>query len=97
MAPSPAPARRPNAAELAVDVGGGASRLSRDDRVERRQRVLTLAIAETPDAEGVLVHRFAHDLTLRLVEPRGRLPQPGDRVVVQREGHFDHTDAILPY
>src|SRR5437773_2454619 len=96
IAPAAASPGDANLPQLAIDVRGGACRLPFDDRVKGRQHAEPLVLAQAADPIRIVADRLAHDLALRLVQTLGRLPQPGDRLVVERERHLDHTDTILP-
>jgi hypothetical protein len=58
--------------------------------------MLPLTIAETPGALGILGDRLAHDVALGLAEPLRRLPDAGDRRLVEGIRDACHNVAILP-
>src|SRR4051812_9470263 len=97
MTAAAATPRGADGAELTIDVRGASRRSAAENGVERGQHADPFGFAEPADPIGIVIDRFPHHLALRFVRARRRLPQAGDRPVVEREGHFDHTHTIPPY
>jgi hypothetical protein len=90
-------ARGAHGTNLGRHVGCRTSRDGRDARVERIEQPAAFTLAQSPDARGVFLDGLAHHGALGLAQPLGRPPQPRNGLVVERERHLDHIDAILPY
>jgi hypothetical protein len=88
--------RGPEIAQFGIDLPGGSCRRGFAKPFEHAQPVQALALAQLAGARGVVGHGITHDVALWLVETRSRLPDLGQRGVVERECRPCHNEAILP-
>jgi hypothetical protein len=97
MAPAAATPGTADGPKLAAHLCLRPSGFPPDYRIKCREHALTLGFTQPPDTFGIVLHRFANDLALRLVGAVGRLAKPRHGRVIEREGDLDHTHTILPY
>src|SRR5204862_2217926 len=65
--------------------------------VEDLQHMPPLLLAQAVAAIRIVTNGLTDHHTLGLLQARRSPPQPYNRLVVEREGHLDHSTAILPY
>jgi hypothetical protein len=78
-------ARGTESPQFPIDVGERPRGLRIAQALEHAQGVQALAVAESTGTRGIVGDRLTHDVALGFAETRGRLPNLGDRRVVQRE------------
>src|SRR5206468_5875593 len=83
--------------QLRVSLRGGPGRNLRQHRVEDIEEPTALLLAQLADPMRVFTDRLAHHGTLGLGQTSRCPPERRHGLVVEGEGHLDHTDAILPY